>query len=124
MKVLLSIKPEYAEKILNGEKKFEFRKSVFKDPKVRTVVIYATMPVGKIIGEFDIKSVLSECPDDLWHRTKDFAGITRKFFDQYFFGRSTAYAIEVKEVRKYRTPLDLISILPHSTPPQSFCYLY
>ncbi|MBI6731014.1 ASCH domain-containing protein, partial [Pseudomonas amygdali] len=43
MKVLLSIKPEYAEKILQGEKRFEFRKSVFKNPDVRTVVIYATM---------------------------------------------------------------------------------
>ncbi|EBB9520594.1 ASCH domain-containing protein, partial [Salmonella enterica] len=27
MKVLLSIKPEYAESILSGKKKYEFRKS-------------------------------------------------------------------------------------------------
>lgn len=30
MKVLLSIKPEYVEKILDGTKKFEFRKGIFK----------------------------------------------------------------------------------------------
>ncbi|MCZ8405994.1 ASCH domain-containing protein [Achromobacter xylosoxidans] len=124
MKVLLSIKPEYAHKILSGEKRFEFRKAVFKDPAVRTVVIYATMPVGKVIGEFDVESVISACPDVLWRKTKAFSGITRKFFDQYFLGRDTAYAIEVKKVRKYSVPLDLNSVLPHSHPPQSFCYLY
>ena len=31
MKVLLSIKPEFAEKIFNGTKKYEFRKSIFKN---------------------------------------------------------------------------------------------
>ena len=31
MKVLLSIKPEFAEKILNGTKRFEFRKGIFKN---------------------------------------------------------------------------------------------
>lgn len=123
MKVLLSIKPEYANKILSGEKRFEFRKAIFKDPNVRTVVIYATKPVGKVIGEFEIESVLSACPETLWHKTKRFSGITRLFFDEYFMGRETAYAIQVKSVQKYHTPLDLKSVLPHNFPPQSFCYL-
>ena len=30
MKILLSIKPEYAHKIFSGEKKFEYRKIIFK----------------------------------------------------------------------------------------------
>lgn len=30
MKVLLSIKPEFANKIFEGTKRFEFRKSIFK----------------------------------------------------------------------------------------------
>jgi len=123
MKVLLSIKPEYAAKILSGEKRFEFRKAIFKDPKVQTVVIYATMPIGKVIGEFDIGAVHSARPDALWRKTREFSGITRKFFDQYFWGRETAYAIEVKAVRKYRTPVDLGSLVPHGSPPQSFFYL-
>ncbi|WP_369009144.1 ASCH domain-containing protein, partial [Escherichia coli] len=49
MKVLLSIKPEFAEKILNGTKRFEFRKGIFKNPQISTVVIYATMPLGKVV---------------------------------------------------------------------------
>lgn len=42
MKVLLSIKPEFAEKIFSGEKKFEFRRSIFKDKTVKTVLVYAS----------------------------------------------------------------------------------
>jgi len=52
MQVLLSIKPEYAEKILNGEKKYEFRKVLPKNKSITKVIIYATMPIGKVIGEF------------------------------------------------------------------------
>ncbi|ATB41351.1 hypothetical protein CYFUS_006816 [Cystobacter fuscus] len=123
MKVLLSIKPEYAEKILDGEKQFEFRKAVFKNPTVKTVVIYATKPVGKVVGEFDIAEVLSERPSTLWARTAKLAGISRRFFDEYFEGRSTAYAIKVQRVRRYRKPLELRSLIKSGVAPQSFCYL-
>ncbi|SUF92800.1 bacteriophage protein [Salmonella enterica] len=79
MKVLLSIKPEFAESILEGEKRFEFRKTIFRNKDVKTVVIYATMPVGKVIGEFDIADILSSEPSDLWKATKKYAGITLFF---------------------------------------------
>jgi len=99
MKVLLSIKPEYADKILSGEKRFEFRKSIFKKEGIRTVIIYATMPVGKVIGEFNIKNILSDKPEFIWDRTRDLSGITKSFFDSYFYERSRAYAIEVESVK-------------------------
>ena len=58
MKALLSIKPEFVSKIFTGEKIFEYRKAVFKRPMVKTVVIYSTMPVGKIVGEFEIEEII------------------------------------------------------------------
>lgn len=123
MKVLLSIKPEYAEKILDGDKHYEFRKAIPRAPGVTTVVIYATMPVGKVIGEFDIDQFLSETPSDLWSITSEFSGITKRFFNEYFQGRDTAHAIKVKEARRYDQPLDLSSVLRSGVAPQSFCYL-
>ena len=83
IKVLLSIKPEYAEKILNGEKKFEFRRVLPKNKEVDKVVIYATMPIGKIIGEFEIADFISESPIQLWQLTEEFAGISFHFFESY-----------------------------------------
>ncbi|MFC0400891.1 ASCH domain-containing protein [Paraburkholderia rhizosphaerae] len=123
MKVLLSIKPEFAEKILLGEKHFEFRKAIPKAPGVKTVVIYATKPVGKVVGEFDIDGVISASPRNLWSRTKEFAGITKQRFNEYFDGREVAHAIKVKDARRYEKPLELPSVLESGVAPQSFCYL-
>ena len=33
MKILLLIKPQFADKIFDGSKGFEFRKSLFKNPR-------------------------------------------------------------------------------------------
>ncbi|MGK5043330.1 ASCH domain-containing protein [Janthinobacterium sp. GB1R12] len=123
MKVLLSIKPEYAEKILSGEKHYEFRKVLPKVPGIKTVVIYATMPVGKVVGEFDIAELVSETPKVLWAKTSNFSGITRKFFNEYFEGRKLAHAFKVEAVRRYGSPVELRSILRSGVAPQSFCYL-
>ncbi|RUR05687.1 ASCH domain-containing protein [Legionella sp. km772] len=123
MKVLLSIKPEYAEKIFEGKKQFEFRKIIPKTPGVTTIVIYATKPVGKVVGEFDIDSFLSETPSVLWSLTSDFAGISKRFFNEYFRGCATAHAIKISEVRRYEQPLSLTSVLSSGIAPQSFCYL-
>ena len=123
MKVLLSIKPEYANRILEGTKRYEFRKRVPLDARVKTVVIYATMPVGKVVGEFSIESVHAEAPSRLWSRTKGASGITRKFFSEYFHGREIAYAIEVKEVMKYPKPKSVRDFLPSGVAPQSFAYV-
>lgn len=123
MKVLLSIKPEYAEKILDGRKRFEFRKAIPKNQNIKTVVIYATKPVGKIVGEFDIDSILSAAPRELWRKTAKFSGISKFFFDRYFCGRNIAHAIAVKNVRQYDSPIELGTVLGHSNAPQSFCYI-
>jgi predicted transcriptional regulator len=123
MRILLSIKPEYAEKILNGTKRFEYRKALPRNASVRTVVIYATMPVGKVIGEFEFGGVLCEKPKDLWRRTKNDSGITREFFDTYFHGRERAMAIAVNRPRRYGNPRNLEDVSGSRTPPQSFQYL-
>ncbi|POS06171.1 ASCH domain-containing protein [Burkholderia gladioli] len=123
MKVLLSIKPEYADRILSGEKRFEFRKSVFKNSQVRVVVIYATLPVGKIVGEFDVGEILKERPSKLWRSTREHSGITKSFFEKYFSGRDSGYAIGVKAARRYDEPLDLEDLIPGGVAPQSFRYI-
>lgn len=123
MKVLLSIKPEFAEKILSGEKHYEFRKCLFKEESVKTVVIYATKPLGKVIGEFDIDRIIQDKPDALWKKTEKFSGISQAFFEQYFNGRNKAFAIKVKNPSTYSQPLELAEVIPSGVAPQSFCYL-
>ncbi|HEV7337589.1 MAG TPA: hypothetical protein VGO06_16585 [Bosea sp. (in: a-proteobacteria)] len=123
MKILLSIKPEFAEKIFDGTKSFEFRKAIFKNQSVKTVVVYATRPVGKIVGEFDIDCIFEDSPNNLWIRTKNYAGITKDFFDSYFSGRNKGYAISIAETREYEDPIDPGKLIENFSPPQSYMYL-
>lgn len=124
MKVLLSIKTEFVKEIFNGTKKFEYRKVIFKNKDIKTVVIYETMPVGKIVGEFEIEQILMEHPSKIWQKTKKYSGITEDFYDEYFIGRDKAYAIEIKSFKKYDTPVSPYANNSNFTAPQSFKYLH
>lgn len=123
MKVLLSIKPEYANKIFSGEKKYEFRKIAFKKLGIETVVVYSTMPVGKIIGEFSIKKIHKDSPQSIWNKTKKHSGVEEVFFNDYYFGRNTAVAIEVENPVLYEEPINPKEKFDKFTAPQSFMYL-
>jgi predicted transcriptional regulator len=123
MHVLLSIHPEHAEKILSGEKKFEFRKNIFKNSSVKKVLIYATMPIGKVIGDFEIASIIDDKPNNVWKTTKSHAGISRKFFDSYFTGRDRAVAIAVKNPRRFNVPKNLSDLAEGISAPQSYRYI-
>lgn len=121
--VLLSVKPHFAEAILAGEKKFEFRRALFRDPEVQTVVLYASSPVKRVVGEFSVGEIVSMTLDALWTHTQSSAGIERDYFDEYFSGRELGYAVEVQSARRYPQPLDLHSDFGIDHPPQSFRYL-
>ncbi len=121
MKVLLSIKPEYANKIFDGSKQFEFRRTIFRED-VKTVVVYASSPMQLVIGEFQIEKVLSDTPENLWRLTREFAGIDEQFFYEYFADKAIGHAIKIKKTRKYRKPLCIREDFKLS-PPQSFIYL-
>lgn len=122
MKVLLSIKPEYADKIFNGSKKFEFRRSVFKNPDVKTVVVYASSPVQMVIGEFEIESIINDNLINLWEQTKEYAGIDEEYFFKYFSDKESGFAIQIKSFKRYKKALCIREDF-NVTPPQSFVYL-
>jgi predicted transcriptional regulator len=123
MKVLLSIKPEFADKIFKGEKKFEFRRTIFKNEAVKTVLVYASSPIQKVIGEFEIETILKNDPENLWNLTSDFAGISRDYFMKYFANKDFGFAIKIKKVRKYKVPKCIKKDF-NSFPPQSFLYIH
>lgn len=122
MKVLLSIKPEYVDKIFSGVKKYEFRRVIFKNPKIDTIIIYATSPVQKVVGEISFKTIICDQVNSLWDTTWEEAGISEEKFFQYFGDRSFGYAIKIEKTKKYQHPL---SLQDHFgiVPPQSFAYV-
>lgn len=122
MKVLMSIKPEYVSKIFLGEKKYEFRRSIFKNKSVKTILIYSTFPEKKIVGEFSIEKIIEETPSKLWDITYKYSGIEEEKFYKYFIDKNKGYAIKIKSVIKYKIPKEL-SEFNIKRAPQSYMYI-
>ncbi|MDD3336477.1 MAG: hypothetical protein PHI98_13350 [Eubacteriales bacterium] len=119
--ILLSIKPEYVNRILTGSKKYEFRKRLANRP-IEKILIYSTAPIMQIVGEVQIAETISASPTALWELTKENAGITRDKFREYFKGCKTAYAYRLGQVTAYSPPKAL-SDFNLDQPPQSFRYI-
>jgi|SRR5690625_304153 len=123
MKVLLSIKPDFVKEIISGNKKYEYRKSIFRRSDISSIVVYATKPYGKVVGEFEIENILVDAPENIWLKTKNYSGITESFFNSYFEGRQKGYAIQIKDFKRYKNPISLQDFDKRlKVPPQSFCY--
>jgi predicted transcriptional regulator len=122
MRVVLSIKPEFANKIFEGSKKFEFRRSIFKNQAVKKVVVYASSPVQMVIGEFEIDQIFNLELNALWQKTNKHSGISEDYFYEYFGDKELGYAIKIKNVKKYKKPMCLRRDF-NLAPPQSFAYV-
>lgn len=121
-KILMSINPIYADKILSGTKKYEYRKVKAKKDKVNKIVIYATYPIMKVVGEVEVKDILEETPEKLWNVTKEYSGVTKQFYDNYFNKSSKAIAYKLGKIKKYDEPKKLEDVGVKCVP-QSFLYL-
>lgn len=119
--MLLSINPEHVENILNGKKRFEFRKVRCK-PNVNKIVIYATAPKKMVVGEAEIEEIIEDDINEVWRKTKEFAGITYNFYLAYYKGKKKAVAYRLRNVEIYDRPKNL-SEYGVKHPPQSFIYI-
>ena len=118
--VLLSIRPEWCEKILNGEKTVEIRKNRPSLKMPFKCYIYCTKPVGNVIGEFtcdkirfyfgkswlvkeDIEDVTAGSCLSL-EQVKEYAGWRKA---TSFMDRKDLYAWHISDLKIYDKPRDL-----------------
>jgi predicted transcriptional regulator len=123
MNILLSIKPKYAESIMNGKKRYEFRKVAFKKNYINVIYIYSTSPVKMIIGAFRVGDIIEDRPAILWERLSKFSGLNKQEFFDYFANSEKGFAIEIRNVERFNDPVDPREAIPNFVPPQSFCYV-
>ncbi len=119
--ILLPIRPQYVERILKGDKKFEYRKRL-SDRDIDKIIIYSTAPVKAVVGEVEVKGTLSMSKTALWEATKAQAGISREKYRRYFAESKKANAYILGKVYRYpeNITLDKLGI---KYAPQSFVYL-
>ncbi|WGI17942.1 hypothetical protein [Methanonatronarchaeum sp. AMET-Sl] len=123
MNVLLSIKPEYAKAIFSGEKEYEFRRKIFKRNNINKIYLYSNSDEQKIRGYFTFGKILKGEPKEIWEKVKNKAYISEEKFFNYFKGTNTAYAIKIKKVKEFPSPIDPFKELDNFNPPQSFQYI-
>lgn len=124
--LLLSLKPIYADLVFLGLKTAELRRRVSSSLQNRDVYVYVSSPVMELRGGFRVGEVWKDSPDNIWDLVSSFAKVDRATFDGYYEGSNVAYALEIKEVWKYRTALslhDLRQKFENFVVPQSYRYL-
>lgn len=120
--VFLPIKPEFAHKIINGEKNIEFRKK-FSSQDIETIVIYSSSPEQRVIGYVTVDSIIIDTPDSLWKRFSKKGGIDKERFSSYFNGKEKGIGIRIKNVSKLKVPVTPTQLGIQGVIPQNFKFL-
>ena len=119
--IILPIKKEYVDLILDGKKKFEFRKRLCKE-EISKIIIYETAPTKLVVGEVRVEEKLILPKGELWRLTQHYAGVEKQFYDQYFEKQGNACAYKLGKAVRYKVPLELISFGVNGVL-QSFAYV-
>lgn len=120
--ILLSIRPRYVNAIISGEKRFEFRKSIFRSPDITKIYIYASAPVKKIVGYFNLGDILHGNPHEIWERCSDLGGISKEEFFKYYEGKENAFSLCIDKLNIFEHAICPYTTFENFTPPQSFMY--
>jgi len=118
----MSIHPHYAEAIVSGRKRAEFRKRPLA-ADVDVVLIYATAPISAIVGWFTVKDTIQTTPENIWRLLHDVGEIQWTDFAAYYSGCTEAVALLVGRAERLKKPVALSEIDPNPATPQSFNYL-
>ena len=123
--LLLSVRPCFAESIMNGSKVAEIRRQRPSIEPGTPVIIYATQPVAAVVGTARLSEVHHGPPDDVWSDYHSFMGVTHEEFDEYLAGAAAAYILMLADVRRLETPLTLSEMRATSGfhPPRSYRYI-
>lgn len=120
-RILLSINPEHVKNIMDETKRYEYRK-IECSRQIDSIVIYATYPVCKVVGEVKVLDVIVDEPENIWKLTNMWAGISHDFFKKYYSKASKAVAYKLGQVTAYSSPRTLADFGVKYAP-QSFVYL-
>lgn len=116
--VLLSIDPEWAEAILSGKKKWEYRREPPAIDPPYDLLLYATSPIQKILGggivdhelRDDVEVIINKTINETPQKPDDIRG--------YFEDKTYASALEIVEPYWFPEPFEL-----DEHPPQNFKYV-
>ena len=123
--LFISVKPEFANKIIAKEKCIELRKI---KPHVKAgdyIIIYASSPIKCVVGFGKIKQIIETTPAEMWSNYSEYLGIDELRFLNYYNRRNRAIGIEIETIKSV-TPINLINLKKIDAnfhPPQVYRYI-
>ncbi|ROP37212.1 ASCH domain-containing protein [Saccharothrix texasensis] len=123
--LLLSLRPRFAQAILDGTKTVELRRTRVSAPPGTLLVIYSSSPVMAVVGVATLADRDTASPATIWRRYRSQLGLSQAEFSDYFAGAEQATALSIAAPRTLPTPLTLARLRAHSAfqPPQSYRYI-
>lgn len=124
--LLLSIRPKYATKIFDGQKKVELRKVKPNLLPGDIVLVYVSSPIKQLQGTFIVDRIREATPEELWDEVKNIAGVSKQEFDDYYCESEKSYGIFLRTPQTLVNPIglpDLRKLWKNFHPPQSYRYL-
>jgi len=124
--ILISVKPEYADQIMDGCKTVELRRRFTEEVDKNTrLFIYSSSPVKAIVGYARIDRVAKLAVPQIWRTFRNEACIEKADFENYFHGSDFGFVVLLNQVKPLAASLELEDISDRwgIRPPQSYMYL-
>jgi predicted transcriptional regulator len=124
--ILVSIRPFFATKILEGQKSVELRRRFpIQTGAGSRLLIYSCSPVSAVVGFARINSVLRLPITRIWRDHAAAACISRDEFDAYFSGLQYGFVIFLSGIESAGRRLSAADLHKQFgiVPPQSYRYL-
>jgi predicted transcriptional regulator len=123
--LLLSLRPRYADAILDGTKTIEIRRRPVNAEAGTPIILYSSSPVMAVVGTAFLGAVQTLNTEAAWQQHRDVLGVARQELDSYLEGIPNAYLLHIEGVRRLNNPLPLGHLRSEGPfqPPQSFRYL-
>ena len=120
---LISIKPQYVEKIITGVKTAELRTRRLHLTPYSRLWIYSTSPASQIIGSVKVLEVVSDSVDSVWKLYGERIAISQQEFKEYLAQQANATVVLFDDLDLLDQPLSLAEArieLGEFSPPQFF----
>lgn len=123
--LFIAVKPEYAYKLVSGEKDIELRKT---KPHVQAgdyAIIYASAPAKVVLGYGKIKRIILCSPQEMWANFSSRLGIKEQDYLMYYKNSNKSVGIEFEMIKPI-SPISLTELRhvdPNFHPPQIYRYV-
>lgn len=127
-KILMSIQSYFAWQIMNGTKKFEFRKSSIKESDFnKTIYLYSAKVDKAIIGSFKVRKVHQGNCEHILKVTGYDKRPDRNEIIDYYKNTDKCFALELYDVKRFEKTLSLNAMRkakPNINLPQYYAHIH